>query len=305
MKALITGSGGFCGTHLKIYLEGMGMEIHTLSQRDYKTPLHHLLPDVNDVGSISAVLASIRPDYIFHLAGTAQSEDHTLYYRLNTMYAVSILKAMEASGLDNCPVLLVGTSAEYGNVSHDELPIREDSQALPYNHYGISKLAQSLEGLAAYRRGLPVVIARPFNVIGTGMNERLVVQTFAAQIVKIKKGAMAPVIKIGNLESTRDFIDVEDAVKIYWKLISSPSALGETVNVCTGKGTSIRDILTRLINISGVEADIVIDRSRYKPVDVPEHYGSTEKMERITGYVPNKDLDITLKRILEWLEHQI
>jgi GDP-4-dehydro-6-deoxy-D-mannose reductase len=137
------------------------------------------------------------------------------------------------------------------------------------------------------------------------MHKNLVVQSFAAQIVKIMKGQAGPVIDVGNLESTRDFIDVEDVVRIYWQLVNSPSAYGEIINVCTGSGTSISDILSKLIALSGVNAKVEIDHSRFKPLDIPEHFGSTEKLKRIIGYVPNIDLDISLARILEWLENQI
>lgn len=304
MRALITGASGLCGKHLTRYLKEMGVEVQTLSQRDYITPFHHKLPDITDVDAITSVLKSIRPDYVFHLAGITYSDDPLLFYRINTQYAVALLHAMEVIGLDECPVLLVGTSAEYGSISHEQLPIKEDNPARPYNHYGISKLAQSLEGLAAYRRGLPVVVVRPFNVIGTGMPENLVVQSFATQIIKIKKGQMNPIIKVGNLDSKRDFIDVEDVVRMYWKLISSPSAYGEIVNICTGNGTSINDILSKLIKLSGVVAKVEIDLSRFKSVDVPEHFGCTKKMQRLTGYVPNTNLDISLTCILEWVQSQ-
>jgi GDP-4-dehydro-6-deoxy-D-mannose reductase len=277
-----------------------------LSQRTYpETSFSHQVSDITNINSISSVLKAVKPDYMFHLAGITYADDPALFYRLNTQYAVALFYALEAAGLYSCPVLLVGTSAEYGNVSHDQLPIHENIPPQPYNHYGISKLAQTYEGVAAHRRGLPVIIVRPFNVIGTDMHDNLVVQAFALQLKEIGKGLKPPVINVGNLESTRDFVDVEDIVSIYWKLVNAPSSYGEIINICTGRGTSINDILLKLIALSGVNVKVEFDRSRFKPVDVPEHYGCTKKMQRIIGYVPKTDLDISLKRILEWLEHQL
>lgn len=305
MKALVTGAGGLCGKHLTNYLKELGVEVHTLSQRDYMTPLHHQIPDITDINAVTSVLKSIRPDYVFHLAGITYSDSPVLFYRLNSQFAVALLYALKEAALDNCPILLVGTSAEYGNISHNQLPIHEDIPPRPYNHYGISKLAQTFEGIAAHKKGLPVVIVRPFNVIGIGMHENLVVQSLATQIIKIMKGQLEPVIKVGNLESTRDFIDVKDVIKIYWDIINLPSAYGEIINICSGKGTSIRAILSKLIKLSGVSVAIESDFSRFKAVDISEHYGCTKKLKRITGYVPDTNLDITLGLILEWLGNKL
>lgn len=299
MRALITGGGGFCGRHLNLYLRGQGVEVHTLGLRDLKVGEHHRVRDVRDVGALRGVLARVKPDYVFHLAGVTYAKDPTLYYRVNCEYAAALLSALRSAAMTDCPVLLVGTCAEYGMVSRRQLPISEDLPPNPYSHYGISKLAQTFEGLAAGRNGHPVVMVRPFNVIGPGMSEQLVVQSFAMQIVRIIKGEIPPVIKVGNLKTSRDFVDIDDLVRLYWVLVRTPSAYGEVVNICTGRGTLIGDILSKLIELSGVEIEVRVDHSRLKPIDVPEHYGSIRKLERIAGYVPSTPIHISLERILE------
>lgn len=299
MKTLITGSGGFCGKHLTRYLKDLGEEVHTLSRGGDPTPFHHSIEDITDIGTIASILKLIKPDTVFHLAGVSSASDPTLFYRVNTQYAVALLGALERIGHGNCPVLLVGTSAEYGNVTQDHLPIREDLPPCPYNHHGISKLAQTYVGLAAHASGYPVVIVRPFNVIGPGMPEHLVIQSFVSQIAKASEGKISPEIHVGNLKSSRDFVDVRDVVKIYWKLLNLPAAYGQVINVCSGKGTVIGDILSKLLQFAGVQAEIKIDPLRFRSIDVPVHYGSNEKLRELLGFAPDTDLDGTIKNILQ------
>src|SRR2546423_2806225 len=99
----------------------------------------------------------------------------------------------------------------------------------------MSKFMQTLLGISAASTGSqPIVIARPFNIIGVGMPEHLALASFALQIREIKAGSRPPVIEVGELKSARDFIDVEDVVELYWKLISNDKAYGQIFNVCTG-----------------------------------------------------------------------
>ena len=304
MKALVTGAGGFCGKHLVRYLQEQGIEVHTLSPTAGVSPHRHRLQEITDIGALASILKSVRPDYVFHLSGVTQSPNPNLFYRVNTQYAVALFSALEVSGLGDCPVLIVGTSAEYGIVTNDQLPVREDLPPQPSDHYGISKLAQTFESLAVSRNGKPVVIVRPFNVIGPGMPDFFVVQSFATQIVKILKGEMPPVIRVGNLASSRDFIDVMDLVRIYWHLLNKSEAYGQVVNICSGKDTRIGDLLSKLRALSGITVQVNIDHSRLKPIDISVHYGSTEKLQKIIGYVPNTNLDALLRSILETLRRQ-
>lgn len=304
MKALLTGAGGFCGKHLMSHLREQGLEVHTISCRDAATPHHHRIADVTDIEALTALMRSIRPDYVFHLAGISQSPDPTLFYKINTQYAVALLAALNESGFTRCPVLLVGTAAEYGKITAAQLPVREDLSPRPYSHYGISKLAQTLAGLAAWNDGQPVVVARPFNVIGPGMPEHISVQSFALQITSIIKGRIPPVVEVGNINTTRDFIDVRDVVRIYWQLVQTPAAYGEIVNICSGRGSHMKDIMAKLIELSGGRIEVRSIHSRLKPVDVPAHYGSAEKLLKILGSVPHTDIEKTLAHILEDLRNR-
>ena len=299
MKVLLTGAGGFCGRHLARFLKDQGVAVYTLGLKSTNKTHTYKFSDVTDIKALAEIVSRMQPDYILHLAGVTQTHNPIWFYRINVEFAVTLFKALQISGFKRCPVLLVGTSAEYGNVSDGQLPICEDLFPKPYSHYGISKFAQTMVGLHASRDGQPVVIVRPFNIIGPGMPKHLVLKSIARQIGRISKGEVSPVIKVGSIKSTRDFIAVDDVVRIYWKLIQSRSAYGEIINICTGIPTSIDYLLTKMIGLSGIDIDVEMDSSRVKTVDPPAHYGSVEKLKRTIGYVPKIDLNKTLNQIWE------
>ena len=299
MRALVTGAGGFCGSHLTRYLEDQGVEVHTISERPARRERHHQVARVTDVGALGRAVRLSTPDYIFHLAGVMTSPDPIEFYRINTQFAVALLRALADGGFSDRPVLLVGTAAEYGVVSEGELPVSEELHPRPYNHYGISKLAQTLEGLSESRSGRPVTVVRPFNLVGPGMPEHLVLRSFASQIAKIAKGDTPPFIAVGNITASRDFVDVREAVMVYWKAIRNSDCYGEILNVCTGRGTVIEDALTALIQLAGVEVEVRADVSRLKVVDVPVHYGSTAKLTRLLGPLAMRPLHSSLNDILQ------
>jgi nucleoside-diphosphate-sugar epimerase len=300
MKALITGGSGFCGHHLIRYLRNQSVEVFTLAPR-LGNNNHFSIQSVDDGAGMTAALRELRPDFIFHLAGIARSKDPGLVYRVNVEYGAELLHALDSAGQKATPVLLVGTAAEYGMIAEKDLPVREDHPARPYNHYGISKLAQTLMGLAAAEEGHRVVIARPTNIIGPGMSSHLLLGRLAREIDRIAKGDKEPRIELGNLQAARDFIDVGDVVAIYWSLIRNPKAYGEVINVCTGQGTSIRTVVESLISLSGMAVELSSKPALFRTHDPALFFGCTEKLHRMVGSVPRLDLARTLRRILATL----
>jgi GDP-4-dehydro-6-deoxy-D-mannose reductase len=297
-KVLVTGAGGFCGQHLVRYLQAQGVTIATIGVNSLGGN-HYVIPDVTDAPAIAQVLEVVQPDYIFHLAGVASAASAATFYQVNASYAAALLQGLERSGLAATPTMLVGTSAEYGAIVPEQVPIHEMTTVSPYHHYGISKLAQTHMGMAAARTGRPFIMARPFNIIGPGMPAHLSVQSFARQVAQIVRGTQAPVIEVGNLGSSRDFIDVAEAMAIYWQLIQNPEAYGQVINVCSGQGVVMADLLQRLIELAGVTVEVKVDPARFKALDIPVHYGCTQKLAGWLGRSPKFDLDATLQGILE------
>lgn len=297
MKALITGIGGFCGERLAEYLVRQGAQVCAISSKNISGEVYNV-KDVTDVSSIASVIKRSRPDYVFHLAGVSNADDISHYYKINTLYAAALLQALKIEGREHAPVLLVGTSAEYGAVKGGGLPIAEKTKAMPMTHYGASKLAQTLVGLTESRNGRNIVVARPFNIIGAGMPANLVVQSFVDRLKIISNGSNEMDLEVGALDPVRDFIDVDDVIETYWALIREKKAYGQIVNVCSGIGISIGDLLKKIVNLSGVHAKVKLSSKYLKPFDIPVSYGSVKKMENILGSMKRVDMDDSLRKIL-------
>jgi GDP-4-dehydro-6-deoxy-D-mannose reductase len=289
-RALVSGASGFTGKHLVRWLKSQGIATSALSLRGSQ---------VGDSEFVADILKRADPDYLFHLAGLTQSDSAEEILRVNVLYAVTLLKAAREANLDDRPLLLVGTAAEYGQISDHDLPITEEMECRPYNVYGASKLAQTLIGLAAAEsEGRPVVVVRPFNIIGTGMPGYLALESFRRQIQQIKADGQPPVIRVGNLNTSRDFIDVEDVVRLYWTVVQNPQAYGQVINLCTGIATPIRALLDLLIQASGLSIEVQCDEACVKEVDIPVHYGSNKKLHRLIGDFRYTPIRRTIEKII-------
>ena len=300
MRALVSGAGGFQGRHLVAFLTSQAVEVHTLGP--HPTSPHHHLSGPTDQAALTMAVEAAQPDWVFHLAGIASGLDQAAYYTINVAYAAALLQSLETAGRAACPTLLVGSAAEYGLIEIGNLPIDEDTPPRPYNHYGLSKLTQTRLGLlAAQQGGRPVVITRPFNVIGPSMPPHLALQSFAAQVVAIKRGQQPPRLLVGNLASQRDFVGVAQVVESYWQLIQTPAAYGQTVNLCSGQPVTLAELLDRLIRLSGVSIEVVTDPARVKPLDLPIHYGNPAKLQALLGdrLPPAQSLDQILQDVLD------
>lgn len=299
MRVLVTGAGGFLGYHLLQLLQQNGADIHTIDPKPSHIGIPHNV-SLADVDSIKKALVQIQPDYIIHLAGVAVAANIQTYYAVNTGFAANLISAIKDWGNLTCPVILTGTSAEYGLISSEQLPITENTPANPYDHYGISKLAQTLMGYRESQGGLPLIMIRPFNIIGPGMPEHLALQSFVRQLIKIVQGESEAIIETGDLSPSRDLIDVRDVAEAIFLLLQTPGAYGEVFNICTGIGTSMGDLLNRLINMTSSNPEIHSVPHKMKSIDIPVHFGSNEKLFKLTGYMPKRTLEMSLSDVLEY-----
>ena len=298
MKAVVTGATGFCGRHLVRYLESQGVEVHGFtSQSEADRESLHCV-DAQNVDSLSAKLESLRPDYVFHLAGVSRNPGPSAFYRTNVSYAANLIEAMDRTSLEKSPILFVGSAAEYGLFDGSRLPLTEETECRPYDYYGASKFAQTLLGKVASQRR-PVVLARPFNILGSGMSTHLSVGNFARQIAQITLGKIEPEMETGNLTPSRDFVDVTEVVRGYWELIQKPAAFGRVINICSGMPISMSEVLERLIRMSGKKIEVKTAPGLQKKVDVPVHYGDPTLFKSLLGWVPTVNLDQMLKNVLE------
>ena len=209
--ALVTGASGFLGRHVCSQVHNEGDQVHSLSGKaDAREAGVLRIPEKPSVEDFRRVIDETRPDTIYHLAGTSMSSDLAQLYQTNVILAQTILSAVAATGA-KVKVVLIGSAAEYGEPVDPQGIVRETDRCRPVSAYGISKLAQTLHGLAAAGAGLDVTIARLFNPIGPGSGTNTALGSFVHQVTSLRGGP--GVLKTGSLDSVRDFIEIGEAAR--------------------------------------------------------------------------------------------
>ena len=278
MRALVSGSTGFSGGFLCSALKSRGFEVHAVSQRSEAPGVERM--DLTSSAAWANVLRSFRPDHVFHLSGVMYSSKLSDFAQHNTAAAAALLDA--ALELKPGAVLLVGTAAEYGIVPEAALPVVESFSASPRMPYGASKYAQTQLALDAGRRGLRVIVARPSNVIGPGLPVGTALGSFARQLREIELGRAAPLLRVGDLSTRRDFIDVRDLTEAFLALAEHPNFSG-IVNVSSGVHQSMRWLLDQLIASFGLEVKVEVDPSRLRAAEVQNFSASNELWQSLVG----------------------
>ncbi len=318
MKALITGVTGFAGSHLAEYLFDHQPQVEVVGIKRWRSPMEniaHLVDrlklvetDLRDYHSVYRMLEEIRPDYIFHLA--AQSfvpsswNSPAATFETNVVGQTHIFEAVRSLSLD--PVIQIACSSEeYGLVHPEETPMTEENPLRPLSPYAVSKIAQDYLGYQYFQSyGLKVVRTRGFNHTGPRRGDVFVVSNFAKQLARIKAGLAEPVIRVGNLEASRDFTDVRDMVRAYWLAVTKGRP-GEVYNIASGKGIVIREMLERLIELTGIEVEIQEDPERMRPSDVEILLGDASKFRADTGWEPEIPFEQTLMDTVDYWRQRI
>ena len=311
MIVLVVGASGFVGKSLITYIlnEKKDVELigtyHENFPNDFKDKMHLEKYELNDEKKIRSIIEKYKPDYIFQLAGPAYIPDslnkpkRTIEEIFNsTLYLMESVKNFSP----HSKVLYIGSASEYGKCGENEFKIKEDSFVNPENPYSFSKYIAEQLCLQYYKSyGIDVIMVRPFNHIGHGQSERFVCSSFAKQIVQIEKGIQHPVIKVGNLDVIRDFLDVRDVVKAYWMIMES-GIFGQIYNVCSGKGISIRTLLEMLIEKSTYEGtiEIVVQESLLRKEDSQSIIGDNKKLIDSIGWEPLYSIEETLESTLKY-----
>jgi len=301
MKAIITGASGFLGTHLANRLLSENIELYSLGNNQTHRFHHYPVGNRVDKRMIDACISEVRPDFIFHLAGTTKQESLMYSFTVNRFFALKILQSLEDHSLDTkTTIVLIGSAAEYGLVNEDDLPIRESKISNPIDLYGHSKVAQSKISLSWSNEKRKLIILRPFNIIGPNMPIHLALGNFVNQINSF--GPDGGQLKTGNLNTSRDFIDVRDATEIIWRLSKNRNAYGEVVNLCTGKSTLLSKLLAKLIENSGKSVMIQTKKNLERKNDMTDHYGDNDKLISLLNGYRFKEWEESIKYISQYDE---
>jgi GDP-4-dehydro-6-deoxy-D-mannose reductase len=312
MRVLITGATGFVGGWLAAELTQSYPQAtfwgtaHGPAAPEALPACVGLLPcDLTDPDATAQVVDRARPDHVFHLAGWAATAagDAARIRQANVDAAVHLLRALEGARRP-CRVLLVSSGYVYGPTRPGR-PAQEDDALHPRGAYAESKAAMEAAAQPfAGRGGLSLVVARAFNHTGPRQGPDFVVPAFARQIARIERGLEPPRVRVGNLQTRRDFLDVRDVVRAYRLLGEADDAPWRVVNVASGAGVSIQALLDRLLTLARVPLSVEPDPGRMRPSDLPESVGSPARLRTLTGWQPRVPQDQMLADTLDWWRGQ-
>ena len=303
---LITGAGGFIGSHLAELCLAQGQEVHG-TFRDRPGNLEPLLDrvvahrcDVLDAECLHRVLVEHEISTVFHLAASSlpqRSWDQPRATFETNAIGTQVLLEMVRAASPCTSVVVMGSSSEYGAVEANETPIREDARLAPLHPYGVSKVAADLLAATYARRyGMRIIRVRPFFVIGPRKAGDLCSDVARAIVTSERSGGQS--INVGNTAPIRDFLDVADAGEALLACADRGSS-GDVYNLCSGIGTTVAEVVERLVAQARKPLDIVNDPARFRPADEPILVGDNGKLVAL-GWQPTVSLDASLARILDY-----
>lgn len=306
---MTTGSSGFVGQALRaafLAAQDQGRDLTQGRRIEWCPPDPDL--EMRDEASIRRSIEHARPDWILHLA--AQSHVPTAWLdpagtlQVNaggTALLLKVLADLQFRGR----LLFVSSADIYGSVPESELPIIEEREPAPRNPYASSKVAaEVLCRQWARTHGLDVLIARPFNHTGAGQRPDFALPAFAREVAAIAGGRQPARMLTGDLQVTRDFLDVRDVVSAYLALLARGQG-GQIYNVCSGREVLLQDALSQLLQIAAVQVEVATDPARLRPAEQRRVRGSHAKLTEATGWKPQIPLRETLCQLLEHWKREI
>lgn len=308
-QVLVTGAGGFIGSHLTERCVEMGCRVRAfvhynssnrwgwLEESPHKKDLEVISGDIRDFDSV--LRAAQGCDTIFHLAaliGIPYSYISPLaYIRTNVEGTYNILEASRELGVQN--VIVTSTSETYGTAQY--VPIDENHPAVGQSPYAATKVAADQLAQSYHLSfGLPVRIIRPFNTFGPRQSARAIIPTVLSQILAGKRR-----IKAGNQQPTRDLTYVADTVSGFIAIAQAAALVGEATNIGMNEEIRIGDLIKLISQVLGVEIEVEGDEGRMRPdqSEVMQLRCDNSKIKKHTPWKPEYDLRRGIAETAEWL----
>jgi nucleoside-diphosphate-sugar epimerase len=288
-KVLITGIDGFTGVYLEDLLTKAGYDVYGLvyPKSSRKT---HLVCNIAVLQEVVTVFKSVKPDYVIHLAGISFVPHSNVkqMYDINFFGSLNILDALLETGATPDKIVLASSSNVYGNP--EVKVIDETTCPVPVSHYANSKLAMEFMARTYFDR-LNILITRPFNYTGIGQGIQFLIPKIVTHFKDGKKE-----IELGNLDVVRDFSDVRVVAETYQKLMEC-QATAEIVNICSGKGVSLLEIIDTMNSMAGYEIKTVKNPLFVRINEVKSLIGSTKKIKSLIG----EQRTYAIKDTLRWM----
>lgn len=309
-RLLVTGAGGFIGSHLAEHLVGLGAEVKAFVRYNSRNDwgLLELLPR-EKLNEIEIVMGDLRDsnavhhaakdvDIIFHLGSLVAIPYSYVHPRevieTNVMGTLNILMAAKENGIEE--VIHASTSEVYGTAQY--VPMDEKHPLQGQSPYSASKIGADMIAESFYRSfGVPVAIIRPFNTYGPRQSARAVIPTIISQALTREQ------VCLGSLHPTRDYTYVDDIVEAFIKVAESPSSIGGVINIGANFEISIGDIAKKIISIVGKNIDIVTDPRRIRPErsEVERLWCDNSQAKNRLGWEPKISFDEGLRKTIMWI----
>jgi nucleoside-diphosphate-sugar epimerase len=308
-RVLVTGAGGFIGSHLTRRLVAEGAEVHALSDQVSSIYPARLLDlrgkitvhegNVADRTAMESIAKNIKPQIVFHLA--AYTHVGKSWYRVdeciqsNIQGTVNLLLALEGMGMDR--FIYTGTSEIYGDI---DVPFREDATVNPISPYAVSKYAGE-RFCRMYQQGLhwPIVLVRPFNAYGpTQTPDRIIPETIVRTLRKQE-------LLLTTGRQTREFNYVEDIADGFIRLATTPGIEGELFNIGGGEEVTIRNVVEQIIELLGNPIEPKFGALEHRPNEIWRMYCDSTKARERLGWQPAHSLREGLAKTIEWYESEL
>lgn len=309
-KILVTGAGGFIGSHLTERLVELGYKVKAytrynstnnwgwLETSEYKKEMEVVTGDIRDYDSVYNAIKGC--DAVFHLAaliGIPYSYVSPLaYIKTNIEGTYNVLQAARELGLEN--ILITSTSETYGTAQY--VPIDEKHPLVGQSPYSATKIAADQLSVSYYLSfDLPVKIVRPFNTFGPRQSARAIIPTVISQMLSENK-----ILKVGNLSPTRDLTFVKDTVEGFIEIFKSEKLFGEVTNIGMNKEISIEELIHFISNLTGRQTEIQSDSTRKRPdnSEVERLCCDNSKILANTNWKPKYTLKSGLSETINWIE---
>jgi NAD dependent epimerase/dehydratase len=313
-KVLVTGAGGFIGSHLVESLLNENCQVRAFVKynslnswgwldrldKSILKEIEIFRGDIRDKDCVRDAVKGV--EVVFHLAALISIpysyHSPESYVETNIKGTLNILQACIDFSVEK--VLIASTSEVYGTAKF--VPITEDHPRQGQSPYSATKIAADYIAESFYRSfNLPVVIVRPFNTYGPRQSARAIIPTIITQLL-----SGCDEIKLGSLYPTRDFVYVKDTVKGFIKLAQCDEAIGQEVNIATQTEISIENLAEKIIQKINPSVKIVIEDIRVRPKnsEVERLLGSNEKLKKLTGWVPETSIDEGLELTIKWFKDE-
>jgi NAD dependent epimerase/dehydratase len=311
MKVLVTGADGFIGSHLTEMLLNEGFEVRALVvynsfngwgwlDGNNHPNLEIIQGDVRDSFFCNQICSGI--DIVYHLAALIAIPYSYVapqsYIDTNITGTLNICEAAKRNNVKR--LLITSTSEVYGTAQY--VPIDEIHPKQPQSPYSASKIGADAIAMSYYNSfGLPVTIVRPFNTYGPRQSARAIIPTIISQIANGSKE-----IKLGDLSPTRDFNFVKDTCRGFLKIAQNECTIGEEINISSNFEISVKDTLELIAKLMNSDVQFIEDNQRIRPAksEVFRLWGSNQKINELTGFVPETSLENGLLETINWFKDE-